>query len=107
MTDAGAAPAHIRAASSVSCSPANRLQRRSGIAPGRSCRSRRAREITDGTENQCVISLLFTNLTGAILSSGRATTTRAPADQATNMSNTDGSNVSSNVCDSRDSGVTP
>jgi hypothetical protein len=103
----GAAAAQARACAMVSCSPANRLQRRSGMQPGRSMRSRRAIETTDGTENQWLIRCSATNRTGVSTSSACGTTSVAPEHQATNMSNTDGSKVRSNVCDSRLPGPTP
>src|SRR5919201_3910671 len=105
MSEFGAAADHSRATSAGSASPQNRLQRRVGKMSGFNTRSRLMNTAIEGTENQKVSLERRMKSDGLrrLFSVGQQT--HAPFSQAANMSKTDRSNVRSNVCENRSSGV--
>src|SRR6185312_13002708 len=93
----GAAADHARICSILSASPPKELSRSVGILLGGSARSLVANEISEGTDNQCVMRLALMNRTGVSTSRRSATHRVAPDPHAPNMARMDPSNAISNV----------
>src|ERR1700733_1880062 len=104
-TEFGAASSQTAATESGNGSPQNRLSRSDGNAPGLSARRRLMKTAVEGTENQTVSSISLMKLLGFINAFLGGQQSHAPRPHATNMSNTDRSNVMSNIWDTRSSSV--
>src|ERR1700693_5862404 len=102
-TERGAACCQATASLAERASPANRLSRSEGKAPGSKRPSFVANITTDGTENQTVSSFSLIKLAGTRYCSGNGQSA-APASQQTNKSWTLTSKVRSKFWEQRSSG---